>query len=211
MVKFKNIEWINFRNFKSASILGVLFIVLLNTSCSIQKKHYSRGYTLLWNKKTVLPHKNLTDKNINNYVNELRSDNDEVQINTVNENVEDIDYVASASILGYLGETDKYEKRKNENLINVAQNKIQKELQKKEKNSKSISGNAIIGLTLSVIGICTIPLHTIFIILFGVFGLTFSAIAIGQTKRGERKGKLLAILGVLLGIVDIIWFFALLI
>ncbi len=61
------------------------------------------------------------------------------------------------------------------------------------KEEKPFSGFAITGFVLSICGI--------FFILFSILGIIFSALALKNIKEGKKKGKGLAIAGLVMGIV----------
>jgi hypothetical protein len=74
----------------------------------------------------------------------------------------------------------------------------------------SHSGLAIAALVLGIVGIlgCAIPILNIFSIVLGVLAVIFGGMAIFQTFKKQKIGKIMAIIGTVLGALTIILFFA---
>lgn len=74
------------------------------------------------------------------------------------------------------------------------------------KDQRKMNGFAIAGFVCSLVGLVFIP------ILFGIFGIVFSAVALGQIKKNKdtMKGRGLAIAGLVIGILIFLVFLAIL-
>ena len=71
-----------------------------------------------------------------------------------------------------------------------------------EKQNDSVSGTIIVGFVLGLI--------SWFLNFFGIIGIiaiVFSAIGLSQLSRTNQKGKVLAIIGLVLGIINVIYAF----
>lgn len=67
------------------------------------------------------------------------------------------------------------------------------------KKAEKFAGLAVAGFVLSLIGLLILP------IIMGPLGLIFSSIGLKQTLGGNKRGKGLAIAGLVMAIIDLAW------
>lgn len=180
---------------KNKTLLGALAIVLILSSCSVDKRVHMSGYNIKWkNNKNIAVAKQTPVKTSKTIV------------------VEETEIVVSAStentplIINKTPQIDFFATPKTKEVVVVAPTKKTVRAKIKEAIKKSIAegegkkqGFAIAGFVCSITAI----LFAGFIL--GTLGLIFSAVALHRIKNNPEKykGKKFAIAGLIIGIVAV--------
>jgi hypothetical protein len=215
------------KNLKNQLFFGLALMLVLS-SCTIEKRMYMPGYHVEWNKS-----KHSAGKSELSYINNNNTKLSE-QNPTINEesltitNTEadefadtEVENSLSASadnnpvILPFKKLVPLQENIESKNEFIHSKNKVffkKKEANKlivdEKSDDKKISSLAIAGFVCSLLGFFLV-LIVRFPFLLGTLGVIISALALGEIKNKNKSGKGFAIAGLVLGIVDIIlfWFF----
>jgi hypothetical protein len=214
------------KNLKNQLFFGLALILVLS-SCTMEKRMYMPGYHVEWNKS-----KHHADKseltNINNtklseqiptiIIGEsltiTNTETDEFA-NTEVENSLSASAENNPVILPFKKLVPLQENTQQKNEFKHSKNKVffkKKEANKLIVDEKSvnnqISGFAIAGFVCSILGFFLLLLVG-WPFLLGTLGVIFSALALGEIKNKNKSGKGFAIAGLIVGILDIILFWLL--